>query len=111
MPYETHSLDIPVVPTPPGIEGKIIAAEKHTKLMSSLFVAFIDKGSNDGLRPGNILEVYQQESARPDGGEQIKLAPVYSGSLIVLRAEKETSTVVFTNSVKKIAPGDLVHTK
>jgi len=110
MPYEPKSPDIPVLPTPPGIDGKIISNQRHTKLLSYLFVAFIDKGADDGLKPGNLLNIFQQESASPNGGGKIDLAPVYCGSMIVLHTENTTSTAVITHSVRNIAAGYLVRT-
>ncbi|MBT8341821.1 MAG: hypothetical protein KJP07_17595, partial [Desulfatitalea sp.] len=111
MPYTNKSPDIPVIDSPTGLEGSIISGERHSQLLSHQFVVFIDKGSNNGVMPGNIFEVYQQEAANPSGKKTFMLASVYSGSLLVLHTEPETSTAVITHSVKKIAPGDKIHTQ
>jgi hypothetical protein len=107
MPYEPLNPDIAVIDSAPGIDGRILEGENHDKLLSNYYIAFIDKGSEDHIRPGQIYEVYKQERAPVGpGGRMVALDPVYTGSLFVLRTEQTTSTVVITHDVQKITPGD-----
>jgi LysM domain len=111
MPYESHSTDIAVIDSTPGIDGRIIEGENHDKLLSNYYIAFINKGAEDHIRPGQIYQVYKREKAPVGpGGSMVALDPVYSGSLIVLRTEQTTSTVVITHDVQKITPGDQFQT-
>jgi len=109
MRYEPRNPNITVVDSTPGIEGQIIIGEEHTKMMGDLFVAFIDKGADDQIVPGQIYEVYFQEYGQA-GGSKILLDPVSIGSLLVLHTEKRTSTVVITGSSRMISAGQPFHT-
>jgi hypothetical protein len=106
MRYEPRSPDITVTDSTPGIDGRILLGEEHTKMLGDLFIAFIDKGTEDQIMPGQIYDIYFQEHA-PSGssGSDILLDPVSIGSLLVLHTEKNTSTAVITNSSRNITPG------
>ena len=111
MPYEPHSPEIMVEPSPPGIEGEIIGGEDHTQMMADHFVVFIDKGQVDHIMPGQIFDIYYQEKAAlGSGGPQVTLKPVNIGTLVVLHTEKTTSTCYITKSSRKIVPGQKFHT-
>ena len=105
MRYEPRNPSVNVTDSTPGIEGHILIGEEHTKMMGDLFIAFIDKGINDHIVPGQVYEIYYQEYAG-----KILLDPVTIGSLLVLHTEKSTSTVVITSSSRKIVPGQPFHT-
>jgi hypothetical protein len=109
MPYGARPASIPVVDSTPGIRGQIISAEEQTHMMADLFVAFIDKGSDDRILPGQVYTVIQENRA---AGKQkaIALEPTSIGSVLVLHTEKNTSTVIVTQSNRAIAPGQPFHT-
>ena len=111
MMYEPISPIVRVVDSTPGIKGKIIASEDHTTMMGDLSIAFIDKGSDDHIVPGQIYVIYYQETVPLGVGNQTTtLNPVDIGSLLVLRTEKNTSTVVITSSSRKITAGQPIRT-
>lgn len=111
MRYNRRNPIVTVVESTPGIEGQLLIGEEHTKMMGELFTAFIDKGTDDQIEPGQIYDIYYQESDRGgSGGTSIMLEPVSIGSLLVLHTEKTTSTVVITSSSRKITPGQPFHT-
>lgn len=110
MPYEPRRPIVPVVDSTPDLKGQIIAAEEQTKLMADYFIAFIDKGANDQIVPGQIYDIYHQETAKVAGGRSVVLEPVTIGSLLVLRTESTTSTVVITESRRAITPGQPIQT-
>lgn len=107
MPYEPRSPEIPITECEKGIDGAIISAEEKREIIGDNTVVFIDKGKKDGIKPGQFYSIYYQEKQRisPDGKEEIYLDPVDFGSLIVLRAEQTTSSVLITKSDKDIYPG------
>lgn len=110
MTYEAQTPDVQVVPSTQGVNAKLICSEDHNKLIGSDIVAFIDKGENDDIRPGQVYNICYQETSEGADGAAITLAPVPIGALIVLRTEKTTSTVFVTNAKEKIEPGQLVLT-
>ena len=111
MAYLPRDPQIQVVDSSPGIEGKIIISEEHTQLLGELFIAFIDKGSNDNIVPGQIYNVYFQESVKIDSGTKLmQLDKVDTGSILVLQTEETTSTVVVTDSRRQMVPGQSFHT-
>jgi hypothetical protein len=109
MPYEARQPTIPVVDSTPGIKGQIIASEEQTRMMGDRFIAFIDKGTDDRILPGQVYTIQQEQSVRT-GGRSIVLEPVTIGSLLVLRTEKNTSTVIITDSRRAIEPGQPIST-
>jgi hypothetical protein len=110
MPYEPRSPNIPVVDSVPGIKGQIIVAEEHQLLMGDHMFAFMDKGADDHILPGQIYNIYLQETAKIEGVGKTELKPVEIGALIVLHVEKDNSTVFITKSNDKITSGHLVLT-
>jgi hypothetical protein len=111
MLYEPGSPIVRVVDSTPGIQGKIITSEDHTTMMGDLFIAFIDKGTDDQIVPGQIYAISYQETVPTGVGKQmVTLNPVDIGSLLVLRTEKTTSTVVITSSSRKITSGQMIRT-
>ena len=106
MPYTPSPSSIPVVKSTPGINGRLLIGEEHSKILGDLFTAFIDKGSDNQIEPGQMYDLYYQEyGPGGPGGKTIALAPVTIGSLLVLRTEKQTSTVLITSSNRSIEPG------
>lgn len=111
MVYEPRSPIVAVVDSTPGIKGTIITAEDHTKMLGNLVIGFIDKGTDDQIVPGQIYTIYYQETVPLGAGKkEVTLNPVDIGSLLVLRTEKNTSTVVITDNSRKITPGQPIRT-
>jgi hypothetical protein len=110
MNYRKRSPEIKLIDSTPGIEGSIIATEDHGDLVGSNITAFIDKGEEDNILPGQEYNIVYQETETADDGTKITLAPVNVGSLLVLHTEKTTSTVFIISAVEKITPGFKVQT-
>lgn len=107
MPYEPLPPEMVVVESTTGIEARIIAGEEQTRIMGDHFVAFIDKGADDRIVPGQVYDVFDEPTTRALG-RGATLAPVNIGSLVVLRAEKNTATVLINTSKRAIEAGHLV---
>jgi hypothetical protein len=107
MPYKKRSPRIALTESRKGLNGKIISAEEHVNNIGDETIAFIDKGSEDGVTPGQSYSIYYQE--RDKNGREIKenilLSPVVYGTLLVLTTEQTTSTVLITRTEKSIQPG------
>lgn len=111
MPYKPRSSEFLVKDSTPGIRGEIIASEDHTKLIGENVIAFIDKGKEDNIFPGQIYSISYQETAPVGaGGQPIDLLPVDVGSFVVLHTEKTTSTVYVIDASRKITPGQMIRT-
>jgi len=96
MPYKKRSPKITLAASKKGLNGKIILSEEHGKIMGDNAVAFIDKGSEDGVELGQFYNIYYQERGR--AGQ----VPAFYGSIIVLDTEQTTSTVLITQSNRSI---------
>ncbi|MEJ2041114.1 MAG: LysM domain-containing protein [Desulfosarcinaceae bacterium] len=112
MPFKDSISEVAVSESTPGIDGKIIASEEHTKLIGEQVVAFIDKGEKDSVLPGQIYGIIEQETAKlgPGNSKTVTLEPVNIGSLIVLHTEQTTSTVLITDARRKITPNTRIRT-
>jgi LysM repeat protein len=82
-----------------GIAGSVIRARDPHELFQRQQVLFIDKGANDGVRPGDIFQVYQVRTDEEHGGtiEQDQARG------IVVSTRNATSTVL----IVEIYRGDL----
>ena len=107
MPYERQPEKIAKVAPPPGIVGEVIMAEEHNQLLGDNVIAFINRGANDGVKTGQIFDIYFQEEADiyPQQAEKTLLKPVVFGQIVVLRTEATTATVYITQTKQVIHPG------
>lgn len=110
MAYQAQNANLIVSQSIPGLRGQIIGSEEHNKLIGANMVAFIDKGQDDNIRPGQVYTISHEETEVPPSGETITLDPIDIGSLVVLRTEKNTATVYITDSKEAIKDGQLVRT-
>ena len=111
MPYTRRSEKIARQESQEGLFGKVIIAENHNLIIGDNTRVFIDKGEKDGVMPGQIYNIYYQESDRIGSKRKLtKLRPVAIGSLLVLHTEKTTATVAITKVTRSINPGSLIRT-
>jgi hypothetical protein len=108
MPFNRRDPRIEIVASTPGIDGQIIASEDHTKLTGELMLAFIDKGRADNIQIGQQYSIYNQQKRVVENDEfsSKRLPPVDFGTFLVLHTEQTTATVVITNAMKTINPGE-----
>ena len=112
LPYIKRSPKIPVTESVKDLVGKIIISEDHLELIGDFTTAFIDKGADDNVAPGQIYSLFYQEkeALNPGGKKSVALDPVDYGKLIVLHTEKNTSTVLVTQADRHASPGTLIRT-
>jgi hypothetical protein len=112
MPYHPHHEKIELRPSTPGIDGKIICAENHTKINGDYMLVFINKGRADHIQVGQEYSIYRRQAVHPGGDRHntVLLPPYDFGSLLVLHTEKTTSTVIITRSESKVVPGERFRT-
>jgi len=112
MPYYRQLPRIGMQQSPAGLEGHIIESEEHQNIFGESTIAFIDKGEQEGVRPGQLYWIFKQEKYRINPKEKYEttLAPVLLGELIVLHTEKTTATVMITDSRMAIHSGTKIIT-
>jgi len=112
MPYKRRSINIVQQKSREGLLGKIIVAEEHNLLIADSTTAFIDKGEDDGVKPGQYYSIFYQEksSIASVSRKKIPLDAVIFGKFIVLHTEKTTSTVYIISANRQITPGSRICT-
>jgi len=107
MPYKARSPEIPITESRHGLYGNIVASQKLMRLFGDDTIVFIDKGSADGAKPGQIYPVFKQDMVDIEGKhkEKVQLSPILLGTIIVLDTEESTSTVLITHANQGIPLG------
>ncbi len=107
MPFEKRSPKVYLTESKPGLKGSVVISEAHGTISGDNHILFIDKGSVDGVKRGQLYQVYSQEKEQIDqkAKDDVFLTPVTYGTLLVLYSEQTTSTVLVTQSDKSISPG------
>jgi len=98
LPYVPISSKVKLNPVTDEIFGRIFKAEEDVKILGDDAIAFINRGSEDGVQTGQtyaICEEYATESM---------LDIVDYGSLLVLHTEATASTVLILRSDRSIRP-------
>lgn len=107
MPYHPRSPNIDYRDDKKELEGHLILAEEHYKIMGKDMVGFIDRGTQDGVDVGQSYVLYYRENeSEPHETQKAQLLPVIEfGSFLVLHTEQTTATVVVTRADRDIPPG------
>jgi hypothetical protein len=107
MPYEKKSPKIYLPENPPEISGTILRSEERSEIMGEFSIAFIDKGSQDGVMEGQQFCVYNQDQLKLNARdkEMTALPPEKVGTLLVLHTEQNTATVLVLASSAEFSPG------
>lgn len=107
MPYKRRLPRLSVQQSPEGLRGQIIESEEHTAMFGESAIAFIDKGKQEGVVPGQIYWIFKQDQHRinPDDKYDVALTPVLLGELLVLHTENTTATVIITDSRQAMHAG------
>lgn len=111
-PFQSRSPKITLTRSERQITGRVIAAEERQFIIGEGHIAFIDKGADDGVTPGQAFLIYKTETHKFDrpAKKTLDMAPMYLGELMVLHTEASVSTVVVTKTAKSIHDGDKVLT-
>lgn len=112
LPYSRRSPKIPIADSVDDLVGKILLSEEHQKIIGDFTIAFIDKGKDHNVGEGQIYSIFyeDQESVKIGGKKSVIMSPVDYGKLIVLHSEKQTSTVLITQTDQDAPPGALIRT-
>ena len=107
MPYQERLPKFKMQQSPEGLRGRIIVSEEHESIFGESTIAFIDKGKQEGVMPGQLYWIFKQEQYRinPDDSADVTLTPVILGELMVIHTEETTATVMITDSRNAISAG------
>lgn len=110
MPYHRRLPRIKLQESVEGLYGAIIESEEHREMFAETYLVFIDKGEDDGVKPGQYYHIYFQEKYRKAKTGETLLALDLLGELLVLHSEKTTATALITDSKKLIQAGESIRT-
>ncbi len=111
MDYYTRPTTLLVDEYPAPVDATLIGSEDNNIFLNDHRIAFINKGSQDSIKPGNIYTIkrpYKTGSVY-DPKTDLPIAPITLGRLIVLHTEEDISTVMVISSTEDIYPGDIVN--
>jgi len=96
---------------PDPVDAVLLCSEEDTVLVNDYRIAFINKGIDDNIRPGDIYTIKRGIDAESvyDVKTGPDIAPVATGRLIVLHTEPASATVMVLSSTRDIHPGDIVN--
>jgi hypothetical protein len=111
MPYYRRIPDVILKNSPMGLEGKVVEAEDHNRLIGDQMIVFIDKGKKDGVQAGQFYNLYYRVAERLDPKKRKKtlLLPVDFAELLVIHTENTTATVIVTKADREFEPGSKIH--
>ena len=108
MQRDPPPADIPIGPSPVGVEGRISFFPNSRTLTGSQDFVYLNRGSDDGLAVGSPLEVFREggkvlETARD---EKVRVPDRVVAELLVVRAQEKTAVAVVRHAEEELALGD-----
>lgn len=85
--------------------GFILDTRDALETVGEGHIVYIDLGENAGVRPGDYLRIYRENT------DAEELPRIMLGELVVLTVQKDTATGKIVTSVKEMEPGDEVELK
>ncbi len=104
------SARIPLTGSVAGLSARIITSEEHTSIMGEHDIAFIDKGAEDGVQPGQEYEIFEVDRVKPpkmagEASSEEIIVPVPVGKALVLLTRPTAATCLITSSLKSLKAG------
>lgn len=117
MPYYKREGVFTVEKDPAPIDAVLLGSEDNDLMINDNYIAFISKGRQDNIVPGQMYTVFQENipakgasaTAMFTKKNPVKLDPLSAGRLIVLHTEDTASTVMIMSSRYDIRVGNMVH--
>lgn len=111
-PFEPSSGKIAVETSPDAIGARILCSLADDIVLSEHKIAFINQGSDHGIKPGQTYTLFEEREKinDPDGiPDTIRIKDRAMGKIIVLHAEKTASTVLVLSCSNEFSAGTLVN--
>ena len=111
MDFYTRHPSVEVDGYPEPVDAVLLCSEDDNVMVNDYRIAFINKGTEDNIRSGNIYTIKRGKETESvyDIKTGLDIAPVTSGRLIVLHTESSSATVMVLSSTLDIHPGDIVN--
>lgn len=111
MDFYTRQPTVDVDEYPEPVDAVLLSSEDDNIMVNDYRIAFINKGTNDNIRSGNIYTIKRGKEIESiyDIKTGLDIAPVTLGRLIVLHTEPSSATVMVLSSIQDIHPGDIVN--
>ena len=114
-----YEFPLQFVPRPPPspVQGRIISVTDGVSLIGTYQIVTLNRGSNDGLEPGHVLEIYQAGREERDRfanagflglHEKVRLPEEYSGNLMVFKTYEDISYALIMQAENDIHVLDIV---
>ena len=112
LPVQEQKITATFFPSPPDAEvkGVIMAVEGGVTQVGRLDVVVLNRGTRDGLEPGNVLAILKRgEKARdPVTGESVQLPDSRAGLLMVFQPYEKMSLALVLNASLPLSVMDKV---
>lgn len=118
LPIEAETFEANFYPHPPAqpVDGRILSVYDGLSQISQYQIVALNRGSDHGLDPGTVLDIYQAGHVVPDpyGSKKVLLPDLYAGVLLVFKVTPKLSyalvmsanrSVHVLDKVKKPVPG------
>jgi nucleoid-associated protein YgaU len=108
LPRRMPSEEIAVLPTPMGLEGRIVYTPDGRTAMGDTDIVFLNRGTDHGLAAGHELEVYRPGRLRLEAvrNGKVQLPDHVVAHLLVVSAQPETAVAVVTGAKLELVRGD-----
>lgn len=109
MPYVEQRREVPLRAADRNLEGVIVATQTGNQAVGEGDVVYLDFGSAQGLKQGNLL--YAVQDIHPDMRElrgRVELPRQVKGALVVVSVGKNTATALVVKSAETVYKGDRV---
>jgi hypothetical protein len=95
------------------LDGWVVAGLRTDDLLSEYDVVFIDRGIEHGVEVGDTFWVLESERnvKNPSGPGKVTLPDTRMALIVVIHAEKKTSTALVTNSHSVFSAGHRVRAR
>lgn len=92
------------------LTGIILDSFREVRELAQFHIAFVDKGSKDGVQVGNRFFILRRGDGREELDEEVveTLPWEQVGEVLVVETRDRNSTVLFTRSAKELKVGDRV---
>ena len=112
LPYRELPEEVVVKEASTSVSGVIVASLEGKQELAKYDIVYIDKGSKDGLKKGNLLEIYRKKEVLKDPlqHKDIQIPSELIGIALVIDTVEDTSTAIVIKSYREIRVGDSVNT-
>jgi hypothetical protein len=112
MPYKSVSSCVLPVPNKQKANGNIIATKNQERLIHPNSIVYIDLGSNDEVKRGNVLNIVKTNITHdPDQNvfsiwdKNLILPDIFLGRLLIIECGPDISTALVLSASEPFSPG------